>query len=182
MKASWFRTSGGYTVHARTWLVASTQTMPLHMDPQCTLARSGEMEFAISHSQSFCSLRANGEWKRSFSWQLETLDVCISFILPASGKQDASLRCRRYAVEAKLQLSWLKNPLSTPLRRKSTRTQAQLHTLVIEIGSTYLVASAVFPNHTPCPPSGMHPSKPRVVVRGSSSCTIDDMATGRPRP
>ena len=67
--------------------------------------------------------------------QLTSLDMCISFILPASSKRDASLRRWRYAVEAKLELSQLQNPLSTctPLRRKSTRIQAQLHTPGVEV-------------------------------------------------
>ena len=53
---------------------------------------------------------------------LSTVQVGAFFILPASSKPDARFRCRRYEVEAKLELSRLKNPLSSSLR-----TSMQIH-------------------------------------------------------
>ena len=96
--------------------------------------------------------------------------IPFSFILPESGKQDASLRHRRYAGEAKLQLSWLWNPLSIPLGRKSTRIQAQLHTLALGVEVDLGLASPVLPNRTPCLPSQQTArGRPRIKLRSRST-------------
>ena len=66
----------------------------IHNARGCGQVRRSLQSHTCSHS--FCRLRAKVEWKRSFSLQLEALDACISLILPTSGKQDESLRRRRY--------------------------------------------------------------------------------------
>ena len=122
VKASWFHTSGQYAVHGS-----------LHSNNFASYGstahgrRSGETklaEFATSelcvvyferilewefHVLSAVLLQGKGESKRSFSLQFESQHVCIciSFILPGSSKPDAILRRRRYAAEAKFELSRL---------------------------------------------------------------------------
>ena len=158
MKASWFHTSGLYM--AGTWL---------HANSCFNLTACGHGQARRETSHSFV-LRAKGDLETKFfiatlgTVQLVSLDVCISIILPASGKRDASLRRWRYAVEAKLELSPLQNPLSTCslLRRKFTRTQAQLHTLGVRSRPELAISCSCFPK-----PHALVSdlSKPRVVVR-----------------
>ena len=105
--------------------------------------------------------------------QLACPDVCISFILPARGKPDASLWRRRYTVEAKLELSRPQNPLSAPHRRTSTRTQAQLHTPGVEVEMNLQL---FFQTARLC-----FRSQQTTRGRPQLSCAIDDTATGRPR-
>ena len=135
MKASWFHTSGRYM--AGTWLHANNRfDLIAHGRGQARRETSYSFvlrakAFELDCTQSFEIAFAKGDLETLSTVQLvslETLDVCISFILPACDKRDASLRHWRYAVEAKLELSRLQNPLSTctPLRCKSARTQAQL--------------------------------------------------------
>ena len=92
VKASWFRTSGRYAVYR--WLhalnnIASRRSTARGMG---AVRWDGVCKLTLS-----CRLRSWSERRieTKFSLQLETLDVCITifligFILPASGKQDAS--------------------------------------------------------------------------------------------
>ena len=106
--------------------------------------------------------------------QLARLDVCIFLYSTSKGQA----RCKRSTTAircgAELELSQPHNPLSAPLCRKSTRTQAQLHSLGFKVDLTWLqlfsqTARLCF--------------RSQKTVRGRSqiSCAIDDVATGRSR-
>ena len=167
MKASWFRTSGRYAVHRCLHALKQYRFASIH----CAWARSGETEFAISHFLAGFEVRTKGESKRSFhcNSRLQTFALPFSFILPASGKQDASRRRRRrYAVEAKLQLKPALYSSSSQIHADSSSTT---HTLAPGVEVDLGLASPVFPNRTPCLPSQQtaRGRRPRIKLRSRST-------------
>ena len=93
----------------------------------CTWARSGETEFAISRVTTSLyfefepKANRNKVFHRNFEYSPKSV---LFFFLPASGKPDARLRRRRYDVEAKLELS---RPQTNGPLSSSLLTSTQIH-------------------------------------------------------
>ena len=167
----------------------------------CTWARSGETEFAISRvtTSLYFEFEPKENQKEVFPRNFEySLSRCFSlFYLQAASQThafdagDTMWRPSSSWVDHKQTARSLRLFV---LRRKATRTQAQLHTLGVEVPSKQIdtkiklhamsvvevdlnLAAAVFPNRTsffPIPASGARSSADR-------SCATGDMATGPPR-
>ena len=162
----------------RSWLPSNNRFAWLS---HYTRAWSGETKFTISQGTAsyFESKAKRSEvFHRNFEYSPTRGSRCLHFLYSTCSREpDTSLRCRRYAVEAKFELSWTQNKLSSPLCRKSTRTQAQLHTLGVKVDLS--LASEVFPRLSQTARLRFRSQQTECDIL-QSSCAIDDMATGRP--